>query len=158
MKRSQPIAVSVFIAVLIGQLHCTATAAPIDEFRLSEIEQNIRALQSQIREQNRTIDELQRQLSSLTGRPVNNANRNAASGGIANNNWLSVANWSRVKAGMSELEVIGVLGPPTQMRISDDKATRTLLYAMEIGSSGFLGGNVVFKEGRVVEINTPVLR
>ena len=57
---------------------------------------------------------------------------------------------------MSELEVIGVLGQPTSMRQDGD--TRVLLYAMEIGSSGFLGGSVELKDRAVTAVNKPVLK
>ena len=45
---------------------------------------------------------------------------------------------------MSELEVIGLLGPPTSMREEGD--ARVLLYALEIGASGFLGGSITLRE------------
>ncbi|HJY42319.1 MAG TPA: hypothetical protein VJ303_13810, partial [Steroidobacteraceae bacterium] len=64
--------------------------------------------------------------------------------------------WERIRAGMSELEVIGVLGAPTSMRQDGD--TRVLLYAMEIGASGFLGGSVEFRDRAVTAINKPVLK
>jgi hypothetical protein len=70
--------------------------------------------------------------------------------------WLEAQRWDRVRTGMSELEVIGVLGPPTSMRQEGD--TRVLLYAMEIGSSGFLGGSVEFRDRAVTAVNEPVLR
>ena len=57
---------------------------------------------------------------------------------------------------MSELEVIGVLGPPTSMRQEGD--ARVLLYAMEIGSSGFLGGSVEFRDRKVSETFKPALK
>jgi hypothetical protein len=44
------------------------------------------------------------------------------------------------------------------MRTSDDGATRTLFWALEIGSSGFLGGNVRLRDRRVVAVETPTLR
>ena len=57
---------------------------------------------------------------------------------------------------MSELEVIGALGPPTSMR--EEGGTRVLLYAMEIGASGFLGGSVKLRERAVVEVAQPTLQ
>lgn len=130
-------------------------AAPIDEFRLSNVEQSIRALQTQLRDQARLIDDLQRQIGGPT-RPRITERSSSADG--TNNAWLNAASWKRLRNGMSELEVVSILGPPTQMRVSDDKTTRTLLYALEIGSSGFLGGNVVFSDGSLSAVNTPVLK
>ena len=57
---------------------------------------------------------------------------------------------------MSELEVIGALGPPTSMRTQGNE--RVLLYAIEIGSSGFLGGSVTLRDRVVSEVRQPVLQ
>ena len=54
------------------------------------------------------------------------------------------------------MEVIGSLGPPTSMR--DVDGARVLFYALEIGSSGFLGGSVKLRDRAVVEIQVPVLQ
>lgn len=129
---------------------------PIDEFRISNIEQSVRALQTQVKEQARVIDDLQRQAGGSAR--AASAERRSSNVPAANNAWLSADNWKRVRNGMSELEVVSVLGPPTQMRVSDDKSTRTLLYALEIGSSGFLSGNVVFSSGGVSAVNIPILK
>jgi hypothetical protein len=129
-------------------------AAPIDEFRLSDIEQNIRNLETTVREQARQIAELQRQ-------PGNKLLPPASSNIGSNNNearWLSISNWNRVKPGMSELQVIELLGAPSQQRVSDDKRTRTLLYAMEIGRSGFLTGSVALNDGKAIRIEIPSLK
>ena len=70
--------------------------------------------------------------------------------------WLEAARWDRVRPGMSELEVIGILGPPTSMR--QEGEARVLLYAMEIGSAGFLGGNVELRDRAVSEVHKPTLK
>ena len=57
---------------------------------------------------------------------------------------------------MSELEVIGILGPPTSMR--QEGEARVLLYAMEIGSAGFLGGSVELRDRAVSEVHKPALK
>ena len=57
---------------------------------------------------------------------------------------------------MSELDVISSLGPPTTMR--EEGGARVLLYAMEIGASGFLRGSVKLRERAVVEILQPTLQ
>ena len=59
---------------------------------------------------------------------------------------------------MVELEVISLLGPPTSLRGAADSPSRTLMYAMEIGSSGFLSGSVQLRDRAVVEVSPPVLR
>jgi hypothetical protein len=61
-----------------------------------------------------------------------------------------------VKAGMGELEVINLLGPPASMRAANQD--RILLYALEISSSGFLGGSVTLRDRVVVDVKAPVLQ
>ena len=63
----------------------------------------------------------------------------------------------RVRVGMNELDVIRLLGKPTTMRGGEAEA-RTLLYAVEIGGSGFLGGSVELRNHQVVAVNKPVLK
>jgi hypothetical protein len=70
--------------------------------------------------------------------------------------WLDLARWQQVKTGMGELEVIALLGPPASMRVENQE--RVLLYAMEIGLSGFLGGSVTLRDRAVVNVKTPVLQ
>ena len=40
----------------------------------------------------------------------------------------------------------------------DENGTRVLLYAMEIGSSGFLSGSIALKDRVVVDVHKPVLK
>jgi hypothetical protein len=72
--------------------------------------------------------------------------------------WLNLANWDRITSGTSETEVLQVLGVPNTVRSASDGRVRTLLYAIELGTGGFLGGSVVLTERRVTEINKPALR
>jgi hypothetical protein len=57
---------------------------------------------------------------------------------------------------MSEIDVIGSLGPPTTVRA--ERGERVLLYALELGSGAFLGGSIIFREGAVAEIHEPRLQ
>lgn len=135
-----------------------AQAAPIDEFRLSGIEQNIRDLQTAVREQARTIADLQQQ---LLGGSRKSGVSPAISTGVSQlpteQRWLSLANWQKIKPGMNELQVIEILGTPTQVRL-DAAQTRSLLYAMEIGRSGFLTGRVVMTAGQSTAVEIPTLK
>jgi hypothetical protein len=70
--------------------------------------------------------------------------------------WLDASKWKRVSPGMAELEVLSLLGPPTSTREKD--GARELLYAMEVGTSAFLGGSVELRDGRVVAVRIPALR
>jgi hypothetical protein len=57
---------------------------------------------------------------------------------------------------MSELEVIGTLGPPTTMR--DEGGAKVLRYEMEIGPTGFLAGSVTLRDRVVAEVRKPALQ
>ena len=70
--------------------------------------------------------------------------------------WVDAALWRNLRPGMSELAVISSLGPPNSMR--EEGWVRVLLYAMEIGASGFLGGSVKLRERAVVEVVAPALQ
>ncbi len=74
----------------------------------------------------------------------------------ASDQWIDAARWRQVRPGMNELEVIGLLGPPSSMRTEGE--ARVLLYALEIGSSGFLGGSVVLHDRAVAEVRPPTLQ
>ena len=74
----------------------------------------------------------------------------------ADGNWKTPTAWNRVKVGMSERQVISVLGTPTGR--DHNSAIKTLLYQSEVEGSVHVSGNVklVTDEGRVYDINRPV--
>lgn len=150
---------SVLCGVLIlGLFNAQWTqAAPIDEFRLSGIEQSIRDLQTTVREQARTIADLQQQLSGSTRKSDAIPTPAGTSQLPTEQRWLSLANWQKIKPGMNELQIIEILGMPTQVRL-DSAQTRSLLYAMEIGRSGFLTGRVVITAGQSTTVEIPTLK
>jgi hypothetical protein len=135
-------------------LACLPFAATADDLRVSQLEQEVRRLERQVLALSRRLDELQRPSFTPERRigPASGAVVAPASG----DGWLDAARWRRVKPGMSELDVIGVLGPPTSMR--EESGERVLLYALEVGASGFLGGSVTLRERVVTAVQIPVLR
>jgi hypothetical protein len=148
-----------WIRLMLLPLLCLPAAGFADDNRVIKLEQDMRNLERQVGELKRQVDVLDRR-GSLTGAPASlrspaSDNSDAASTDTAP--WYSSANWDRVKLGMNELEVIRLLGKPNTMR-AEDADTRTLLYALEIGSSGFLSGSVELKNHQVVGVNRPVLK
>jgi hypothetical protein len=143
--------VLIAVLALLGQ---SAGAADDDTYRLMKLEQDVRNLEREVQTLNRQVDELRNQ----SGRERLPAGSRAPSAPAASssNAWLEGARWDRVRVGMSELEVINLLGPPTSMRQEGD--ARVLLYAVEIGSSGFLGGSIELRERAVSEVHKPTLR
>jgi hypothetical protein len=139
------------ISVLFLLLPFAATAA--DDNRVPYVEQEVRNLQRQVMSLSRRIDELERRPALANATPRGSIAPAAATGSEI---WIDAEKWRKVRPGMSELEVIGLLGPPTTLREQD--GARVLFYALEIGSSGFLGGSVRFRQRAVVEVLTPTLQ
>ena len=130
-------------------------AAAADEGRISFLEQEVRNLQRQVQLLTRQIDELRTRpdrlpsAASLPEAASNNAETSLP-------RWVDAERWRRVRAGMSELDVINSLGPPNTIR--DEDGARVLFYAMELGSSRFLGGSVKLRQRAVVEVLLPTLQ
>jgi outer membrane murein-binding lipoprotein Lpp len=141
----------IILTILLFSTPILAGAA--DDVLVSQLERDVRNLQREVSSLSQQIDELRRQLSRSGDRvPV----PSASTPGPANTLWLDATRWKQVKAGMSELEVINLLGPPASMRAANQE--RVLLYALEISSSGFLGGSVTLRDRVVVEVKAPVLQ
>jgi outer membrane murein-binding lipoprotein Lpp len=146
-------AVQALIAMLMVSVAGGASAA--DDYKVIKLEQDVRRLEQQVRDLSREIADLRRQAGAPTLSPPRDAEKPAPSGSSA---WLQARNWQRLRVGMSELEVIDALGPPTSTRLAADGTARILFYALEIDTGSFLGGSVELRDRRVVEINTPVLK
>jgi hypothetical protein len=140
------------LLALLGQ---SALAADDATYRLMKLEQEVRNLDRQVQTLTRQLDELKQQ-TARAGDRSSTAPRSSTTPAASSGDWLQAARWDRVRPGMGELEVIGILGPPTSMR--QEGETRVLLYAMEIGSTGFLGGSVELRDRKVSEVQRPVLR
>jgi hypothetical protein len=130
-----------------------ATAADIDAGRISFLEQEVRNLQRQVQALSNQMDALRAQpgrLAPQTSVPAR------AQPTAADPKWVDAGKWRALRPGMSELDVIAALGPPTSMR--EGNGARVLLYALEIGASGFLGGSVTLRERAVTEVRQPSLQ
>ena len=140
--------------ILVAALHLLTASAAADDFKIMKLEQDVRNLERQVQTLTREIAELRTRLARRGDQRA--LARSSGERAPASLDWLSAANWEQVRPGMSELEVISVLGPPTSMRATDDG--RVLLYALEIGSTGFLSGNVTLKEQQVTTVEKPTLK
>lgn len=145
-----------YVLLVIATLLAPAAASygAEDPFKLIKLEQDVRNLEREVRTLAREVAALRAQLGrgpSLTTTP-----REGESRAPESTAWLKAAQWDRVRPGMSELEVIELLGPPTSLRTEDGK--HLMLYALEIDSSSFLGGSVVLEDHQVVEVQKPELK
>jgi len=68
--------------------------------------------------------------------------------------WHRPASWNLIKTGMSEAQVVSVLGPPTSVDSSIDQ--RTLIYAPDSRSTSTLKGSVTLIDDRVSAMTPPV--
>lgn len=128
-------------------------AQAADDPRVTRLEQDVRALQRDVLGLSRQIQQLQLQAT----RPGTGDRTQPAPVPIdTGTGWLDAAKWRRVHTGMAELDVIGILGPPTSTR--EENGMRELLYAMEIGTSAFLAGSVRLRDHAVVEVLVPTLK
>jgi hypothetical protein len=139
--------------LLLALLILPALASASDDSQISFLEQEVRNLQRQMQALSRQVDELR----TRPDRPGPQSTTSPAAAPVASSpRWLDATRWKQLRPGMSELEVIGALGPPTSMR--EEGGDRVLLYAMEIGASGFLGGSVKLRDRAVVEVAQPTLK
>ena len=138
------------LVALFALVPLTASAA--DEQRISFLEQEVRNLQRQVMALSRQVDEMR----SRPERPTVQAPAAAVAAAPGSDQWIDAARWQQVRRGMNELEVIGLLGAPTSMRTEGD--ARVLRYALEIGTSGFLGGSVTLRDRTVAEVRPPTLQ
>jgi hypothetical protein len=135
-------------------LCCLPVAAlAADDARVMRLEQDVRNLQREVQNLARQLDQVRLQ----TTRPTADGRLPPPPPPVADSSgWLDAAKWKKLRPGMNELEVISALGPPTSTRERD--GARELLYAMEVGSSAFLGGSVILRDRKVVEVQVPTLK
>ena len=139
--------------LLTALLLLASFAAPAaDDLKVMQLEQDVRDLQRQVSGLTRQVEDLQRR--PTPGVRTERAFAPSATPSAAE--WVDTAKWNRLHAGMSELDVINTLGPPTTIR--EESGARVLRYAMEIGTSGFLGGSVTLRDRVVVEVRKPALQ
>lgn len=136
-------------AVLLSLLSAPVFSA--DSNRIIALEQDVRNLE-------RIVSTLEREVRDLRRGSIPPSNRLSESrqSDPSSSDWVSAAKWKQVRLGMSELEIIEILGEPTAMRVEGD--SKVLLYALEIGSSGFLSGSVRLRDREVAEVQVPALR
>ena len=139
--------------LLAALLLLASLAAPAaDDLKVMQLEQDVRDLQRQVSGLTRQVEELQRRPTP----GVRTERAFAPSSTVSAAAWVDAGKWNRLRAGMSELDVINALGPPTTIR--EESGARVLRYAMEIGTSAFLGGSVTLRDRVVVEVRKPALQ
>ncbi len=67
--------------------------------------------------------------------------------------WKAPSSWNLIQAGMSEAQVVAILGPPTSVQSVQD--SRTLFYQPDARSTSTLNGTVTLKDDRVTATSPP---
>jgi hypothetical protein len=67
--------------------------------------------------------------------------------------WKTPSSWNLIQAGMSEAQVVGILGPPTSVQSVED--SRILFYQPDASSTSTLNGSVTLKDDRVKASSPP---
>jgi hypothetical protein len=138
---------------LLSMLCCLPLlASAAADPRVPFLEQELRRLHGEVRALARRVDEL----GNRPARPATGASPADKTAPAGSDTWIDAGKWRQLRPGMSELEVVSALGTPTSMREQD--GDRVLLYALEIGASGFLGGSVRLRDRAVVEVREPTLQ
>ena len=119
----------------------------------------IASLQREVAAQSERIARLEAEVARLVaalGSPPASQPTGARSVPAPRSAWMTATAWDRIRRGMSERQVISILGPPTSREVNVIDAV-ILFYRGEVVGSGFVSGNVyVTDEDRVLSINTPV--
>jgi hypothetical protein len=124
---------------------------------VEQLRQDVRELNRVMRDQARQLERLEREIARLKAGAVKRPARpGAAAAADVEARWLSAARWKNVREGMSELEVVELLGPPTAVR-SDAPGSKTLIYTLELEGTGFLSGTVLLENARVAGVSEPTL-
>ena len=144
-----------FFALAAAALLTIPAARAQDELRVRVLENEVMRLQRELDAQSRRIEDLERNARNpgIT-RPAVTATRPSDSSPA----WLVSGNWDRIRPGMKEIDVIALLGRPTSVRTEENGKVRALLYALELGPTAVLAGNVRMGDAGVAEVNRPILK
>jgi hypothetical protein len=131
-------------------LMCGIAAAQTRDPRVDELTKETARLKQRISDQETRIAELERAVKSLQSA----APPMPAPIPSPTPPWHRPASWNQIKTGMSEADVVALLGPPTSVDSSIDQ--RTLLYAPDSKSTSTLKGSVTLIDDRVSAMTPPV--
>lgn len=138
-----------FVCIL-GLLAWSSIAlAQSQESRIDQLEEKTAQLKATVAEQGRRIAELENMLKALqavlTPMPKPIPPPTPA--------WYEPSKWTLLRAGMSEAQVVEILGPPSNVDAKID--VRTLLYETGSSDTRTLKGRVTLIDDRVTAAQPP---
>lgn len=152
-------AIACFLAISL----LPASSQADDATRISFLESEIQKLRTQLGEQDRRIQRLEAELERRGGvappdwrteRPAAHAptKGSEAPGPLTRH---SPEAWDRIAKGMTQEEVVKILGEPTGVESVDDY--KTLFYREVMADGEPISGHVNLREDRVVAIRKPAV-
>lgn len=143
---------------LLGAAH--ASFGQTVEQRLNDALNEITILKRLVAEQDRRISQLEKAVEALRSASAPSREQPEAASETSKPKsskplWQDPAAWEKVKDGMSEAQVIGILGKPTS--VENDASLRTLVYETKKSlGAGSLSGKVKLLDGRVWLVEVPI--
>ena len=125
-----------------------ATAQARDS-RIDQLEKETAQLKATVAAQDRRITELENTLKSLQAAAVPTPKPIPAPTPA----WHEPSNWTLIRPGMSEAQVVAILGPPSNVEAETD--VRTLLYETGSSAARVLKGSVTLTDDRVTAAQPP---
>ena len=140
------------VAILV----ITATASAQQPDRVRQLEQDVNLLKRTVSEQAMRIERLEREVRGpSSGTDAGGAAPSQPRIAISLTPWHDRKSWGSVKNGMSEAQVMTILGRPTSAEAVGD-SIKTLFYRGEVPGSGSVSGNIKLHDDRVWQVNIPV--
>ena len=140
---------------------CFSQTRPIQsrDRRLDEALVDITLLKRLVKDQDRRIADLEKELKSLQTAPVAIPERPATGDRAVSvvkppaARWQNPLAWSLIKAGMSRAQVEDILGKPATVESVIDY--QTLVYKTDPATGSGLSGTVKLTDDRVSQVNPP---
>ncbi len=132
---------------LIGLSPLALPEAP--DTRIDKLEKETAQLKATVAEQNRKINELENTVKALQAaltpapKPIP----------APTPPWHEPSNWTQIQPGMSEAQVVAILGPPTS--VDADTDVRTLVYQTGSSATRPLRGSVTLTDDRLTAAQPP---
>jgi len=146
--KSKFIIVSIFALFFIPNIIFSQSAT------VEKLQKEIISLKQAINELNTRIEKLEKIFNNIE---ISESKTSQSYSSVSHKNqlpWHNKKNWEKIRDGMSESQVISILGEPTSKK--DVGSYKTIFYQGEVSGSGFVSGNIKFDEDRVWGINIPV--
>jgi len=138
---------AVCIVTLLGLAPFASAQKP--DPRVDELEKETTQLKATVAEQGRRIADLESSLRALQAvmipKPQPIPSPTPA--------WHEASKWTQIRPGMSESDVVAILGPPTSVDAETDN--RTLIYDTGSSSTHVLHGSVTLTDDRVTAAQPP---